>query len=227
MRTARLAGLLLTTILAISLVSAQAASAGSGNPLFVPAAGQAATAISGVTTLREITGQIIVCQKDSATGTVTSSLLLGKVFWHFLECTAKEKEGATTTCTIHSLGAPEEGLIITTELHGILGLILPSLQTGILFLPTNNSTWTELAESKNGATKCTSESKVTGTLAGLVTPVRVSQTTGLITFPKEPIKTIDLTHGIGSRKPELNIFTGQATLEQDEKITYGVATEVT
>ena len=217
----------MVAVVALSLVSVSAASAGSGNPLFSPVLQQSANGVSGVSTLKSNAGDIVVCLKDSASGTITSSLLVGKVFVHYLECTAKEKEGAATTCTIKSVGAPEEGLIITAELHGLLGLILPSLETGILFLPTSGSIFVELAESKNTTGKCTPETTVTGSVAGLVTPLNTLSSTGLIVFPKEAIKTIDLTHGIGSRKPELVAFTSTSTLEQDEQIAYGVATEVT
>src|ERR1700727_2056456 len=122
MKRIRLVGLSLVVVLAMGLLSAASASAAaSSNPLFLPVDGQSVTGVSGPSTLRTVFG-IITCQKDSATGTITSSLLIGKVFVHYLECTVIEKEGATTRCTIKSIGAGEEGLILTKELHGILGL---------------------------------------------------------------------------------------------------------
>jgi hypothetical protein len=225
MKIARLSGLLLVAILAMSLLSVATASAGSGNPLFNPAAGQSITGTSGVSTLSAVTGQVITCQKDNATGVVTSSLLAGNVFVHYLECTSK-LEASSVACTVKSIGATGKGLILTKELHGILGLLLPSLETGILFLPISGKIFVEI-EAGEGTTKCTPADKVTGSVAGLVTPVGKKQATGEIRFLNPPIKAIDLTHGLGLREPELVSFTSTAILEQTENVTFGVETEVT
>lgn len=231
MKIARLTGLTLMAILAMSLLVVSSASAGSGNPLFKPASGQAVNGTSGVSVLTVAsTGQSITCQKDVATGSVTSSLLVGKVFVHYLECTSKES-AVDPACTVKSKGASEKGLILTTELHGILGLLLPSLETGILFLPTGEpkGVFVELLAGE-GTGPCTPESKITGTVAGLVTPVGRSQVTGKILFPSAevgPYKHIDLTHGLGLRKVELVAFGETANLQQEENIEFGVETEVT
>jgi hypothetical protein len=230
MKLARLAGLLLVAVFAMSLLSVTVASAAeSSNPLFLPVNGQTISGVSGPSKLVSGTGQIIACQKDTATGKITSSLLAGAVFVHYLECTAKEKEGAATTCTIKSEGAPEEGLIITNELHGILGLILSPapLDTGILFLPVSGKIFVSLAESKNGSTVCTPATKITGTVAGLITPVGVDTTKGLLVFPKVSIKKIDLTHGLGFREPELVAFSVTSSLEQHDVLTFSEATGIT
>ena len=230
MRLVRLAGLMLVAVFAMGLLSVAAASAAeSSNPLFLPVVGQTLTGVSGPSTLKAVTGQEVTCQKDTATGAITSSLLAGKVFVHYLECTAIEKAGATTRCTIKSNGAPEEGLIITSELHGILGLILSPapLDTGILFLPASGKVFLTLAESTNGTTKCTPETKISGTVAGLITPVGVDTTKGLLVFPKETIKKIDLTHGLGQVEPELVAFSGSSVLFQHDVITFSEPTGIT
>jgi len=225
MKIARLAGLLVVACLALALLPVVSASA--AEPLFSPVSGQSITGTSGVSILTAVTGQSITCLKDTASGAVSSSLLAGKVFVHYLECTSKES--AEPACTVKSIGAPEEGLIITKELHGILGIILPSGATGILFLPTSGKIFVEL-EKANGGTgtqKCTPVTKVTGTVAGEVTPTAKKQLTGKIIFPLPVITKIDLTHGLGLREPELVAFTGAASLMQEESVTFGEPTEVT
>jgi len=231
MRLVRLAGLLLVAVLAVGLVAVASASAvESSNPLFLPVNGQSVTGVSGPSTLHSVTGQTITCQKDNALGFVTSSLLIGKLFVHYLECTVVEnEEPGKTRCTIKSVGAEGEGLILTKELHGILGLILnpKPLDTGILFLPVNGKVFVEFAEATNGTVKCAPEAKVTGTIAALITPIGVDTLKGLLVFPKESIKSIDLTHGLGYVEPALSFFGSLASLLQHDVITFGEATGIT
>lgn len=227
MRITRLAGLFVAAVVAISLLPVASASAEINNQLFVPANNQSITGKSGVSILRANAGEVVECQKDNATGTVTSSLLAGNVFVHYLECVAKEFATAKTTCTIKSVGAPAEGLILTNTLHGILGLILPSGETGILFLPGSGKIFLTLAESTNAGTRCTVETKVSGNVIGLVTPVGKKQLTGEIIFPSTAIKTIDLTHKLGFVESELASFSSASFLQQTENVEFSEATEVT
>jgi hypothetical protein len=212
----------------MSLLSVSAASAFSSNPLFKPASGQSANGTSGVSVLTAA-GNTITCETSSATGNITSSLLVGKVFVHYLGCSSKK--GSELPCTVKSKGSTVAGLLITKELHGILGLLLPSGQTGILFLPIVAPTFVEIEEGEKGTgtQKCSIATKVTGDVAGEVSPVGVSQQTGKITFPATALKTIDLTHGLGRRVVELEAFSETGTLNQVEAITYeaGTPTEVT
>jgi hypothetical protein len=225
---ARLAGLLLVAVVAMSFSSVSSSLAFSPNPLFRPASGQSANGTSGVSVFT-FAGNTITCEKSSATGAITSSLLVGKVFVHYLGCSSRK--GAELPCTVKSRGATEAGLILTKELHGILGLLLPSGQTGILFLPIVAPTFVELEEGEKGTgtQKCTFGSKVTGDVAGEISPVGVSQQTEKITFPAVALKSIDLTHGLGRRIVELEILSEAGALEQVEEVTYetGVPTEVT
>jgi hypothetical protein len=228
MRPVRLAGLLLAAVLAVGLLSAAGASAESSNPLFLAASGNpvAATVVglSGPSTVK-IVGLAITCQKDVASGTITSTLLLGKVFVHYLECTIDSLEGGSTRCTIKSVGAEGEGLILTKELHGILGLILSPLplDTGILFLPVVGKNWFTLHEATSGSVKCSPETIVTGSIAGLITPIGVHSFTGLLVFGNvldENIKKIDLTHGLGVVEPALTYFSDIATLLQHDSLEW-------
>jgi hypothetical protein len=176
MRPVRLAGLLSVVVLAVSLSSVVAASAAeSSDPLFLAASGNPVGAsvvgLSGPSTLTVAAGgRSITCQKDVATGTITSTVLLGKVIVHYLECTMAvqgpklgPQKLALRNVPIKSVGSEGEGLILTNELHGILGLILSPapLDTGILFLPTNGKIFASFAETTNGSVKCGPETRVT------------------------------------------------------------------
>jgi hypothetical protein len=236
MRLVRLAGCLLVAVLAVGLLSVAGASAAeNSNPLFLAASGSpvgaAVTALSGPSTLK-VLGIALTCQKDVASGTITSTLLLGKVFVHYLECTILSSEGGSTRCTIKSVGSEGEGLILTNELHGILGLILSPapLDTGILFLPTSGKILLAFAEASNGGVKCSPATKVTGSIAGLITPVGVHSFTGLLVFGNafdENIKKIDLTHGLGVVQPELAAFSATASLLQHDFLEWSAAIGVT
>jgi hypothetical protein len=227
MKIARLAGLVLFAVAAMSLAAVSSASA--KEPLFSPASGQLVIGISELSILFADNGvDIVHCEKDVFHGFVDSSLLIGEAFVHYLECESSGN-GGVTFCPVNSLGAAE-GLILTNELHGVLGLILPSRETGILFLPQQKGkSFVELA-----ANSCTPETAVSGNVAGLITPTGKLQTTGKVIFEKEPgpgfseeILDIDLTHGLGLVKPQLTAFTSNATLSQLENVTFAVATEVT
>jgi hypothetical protein len=221
MKIARLACLMSAAIMAMSLLAASAASA--TEPLFKPASGQSFTGVSG-TAIMSVSGNVFKCEKSSSTGAVTSSLLVGNIVVHFLGCVSSGNTKAN--CTVKSTNTTVEGLILTTTLHGILGLILPSGETGLLLLPISGKRFLTLAENA-----CTVESALTGSIAGLVEPVGKSQTTGTLKFALNAsgknIEKIDLTHGLGLRQPELNFFSGAATLVLTVANTYGVATEIT
>jgi hypothetical protein len=238
MRIVRLAGLVLVAVLAMGVLSAASASAAeSSNPLFLSGSGSpigaTVTGLSGPSTLRTNGGgQTVTCQKDVASGTITSTLLIGKVFVHYLECTILSSEGGSTRCTIKSVGSEAEGLVLTNELHGILGLILSPapLDTGILFLPASGKAFLTFAEATNGSVKCSVQTKVSGSIAGLITPVGVDSFTGLLVFGNafdENVKLIDLTHGLGRVEPELTAFSTTAFLLQHDFLEWSAAIGVT
>jgi hypothetical protein len=236
MKIVRLAGLVLVAVVAMSFAAVSSASA--VEPLFKPKGGAfpvGVTGTSGVSILTANNGvDIIKCEKDVFSGSVVSSLLIGKAVVHYLNCFSSAN-GGTTFCPINTPGAPA-GLILTNTLHGILGLILPSRETGILFLPVVGKTFVSLEEAESTTAKCTIEATISGNVAGLVTPTGKLQTTGEVIFTKEAgtgvgneaILDIDLTHGLGLVKPQLTAFLGTgATLEQTEAVTFAEAVEVT
>ncbi|MGD1056101.1 MAG: hypothetical protein ABR992_01670, partial [Solirubrobacteraceae bacterium] len=121
MKLARLTGLMLVAIFAMSLIAASAAMAGA--PEFKPT-GASITGTSGTAILSANSGaETVTCEKDSTTGTVSSATLAGNILVHFLGCTSTGTGGSN--CAVNSPGGGE-GLILTNTLHGILGLVLPS-----------------------------------------------------------------------------------------------------
>jgi hypothetical protein len=225
MKIARLAGLALVAVMAMSLALVSTAAA---EPLFVPAT---ATLLGdgGLATLVAANGADVVhCQESHSFGTISTSLLLGNVTIHFLECTSS---GASkSNCPVSSEGIEnEKGLILTATLHGILGLILPSKEVGLLFLPVKGATFVNL-----NANACTVETAVSGSVAGLVEPINTPTTKGWILFERESgsgntqaILDIDLTHGLGLVKPALTAYSTTATETLLELFTWSTATEVT
>jgi hypothetical protein len=174
MKIARLAGLVLAAVMALSLVAVSVASA--TEPLFNPTSGTL-TALTGEATLLAENGALTVtCQKSVSPGTIVSKDLALLVV-HFLEC--KGAEGAETPCSVHSEGAPAENLILTKTLHAILGLVLPHVPA-ILLLPTASKEFVTL-EAEKGKT-CISTIAVTGNVTGEVSPIGSKQITGKIVF---------------------------------------------
>jgi hypothetical protein len=224
MRLARLFGLAFAMMAAFGLTSAGAASA--VEPLFKPANGQLVTGTSGTSTW-QFGLMRVRCNKDTWRGAVSSSLLLGNVVIHYLECVYP----LSNNCPANSQGAPA-GLILTDTLHGILGLVLPAKTIGILLLPMNGRTIATLAEATNTAKEvCAEETLVTGSFAGEVESIGKSQTTNTITVALakgEPdITDIDLTHGLGLSRPSVTGFGVNGAFEQTEAVTFAEATEVT
>jgi hypothetical protein len=227
-RTVRLATATIITITAICLtVAATAAAAGGENPLFTPATGQAIVGTSG-TSILYFAGRLVVCGKDTYTGTVSSTLLLGNAKLHYLECVSLATPTSATHCPINSSGA-SAGLILWNTLHGVLGLILPNKHTGILFLPQDGATFTKLEKNE-----CTFETSMTGNIVGEYTPIGVSQKTSKITFTLTPgaanpasVKDFDLAHGRGLVKPELDLFSEAAGLSQTQELQTEANLEVT
>jgi len=225
MKIARLAGLMLVAVLAMSLVSVSAASA--AGPLFLGAKPNPFTTSSGVSKLTTPGASIeVVCQKDSSGGEITSTTLAGNILVHFLECQGKT---ATETCSVKSPGAPLENLIITKTLHGVLGLVLPKpasgSDVGLLVLPGTGTAFVTLSG------KCLPQGSTTveGSVAGLVEPVGGLVLAGTIKFlttnKKQAIKEIDLTNG-PLVEPELVAFSATSTEETNETVLFSKDVEV-
>jgi len=218
MKIARLAGLMLVAVLAMSLLAASVATAA---PEFKPT-GATISGTSGTAKLTASSGvDQIVCAKSTSTGTITSAFLAGGVVVHFLECKSSGNSGSTF-CTANSKGAAE-GLILTETLHGVLG---STAKTAVLdLLPVSGSKFVTLA-----GNSCTEETAVTGSVAGVIEPTGKSVKTGTLKFAltggKQSISNIELSSG-GTTKAKLTAFTTEATEEVAEAITYSSTTEVT
>ena len=228
MKIARLSGLMMIAILAVSLMAASAAFA---EPLFTPVSGQTLTATSGTVTFVANAGlNTVECAKSvTLGGKVDSPTLVGGIVVHFLECTAKESPNKE--CSAKSKGAPAGNLILWETLHGVLGLILPKLTghtgVGLLLLPASGKTFVTLS------TPCTSPatSAVSGNVVGEAEPVGHSQTTGKLRFGSgsngsASVKDFELSTG-GTLKPKLEAYTSEAGEVVESSVTFGTPTEVT
>jgi hypothetical protein len=170
MKITRLAGLLLGALLAMSLIAASTASA--ALPEFRPAAGKF-LALFLATTFNAGPGQVR-CKEGSSSGSISNAHLVGPFDITFTTC--ESSINSTTFCPVNSVGA-NAGEILTTTLHGVLGLALASQLVGLLILPTAGKTIARL--SQNG---CTPETEVLGSVAGLVSPVRTLTLFTSLTF---------------------------------------------
>jgi hypothetical protein len=228
MRIIRLVGLVFVAVVAMSVAVVSSASAFSSNPLFAPANKQSVTGEQTTKSTLEADGLAISCTSNHViSGVVSNALLIGGVVIHYLGCTwvKGEKESG---CQASSTGAPS-GLILTNTLHGILGLLLPQNDTGILFLPVSGSTFVTFAAAEIGGKSCGIQTAVQGSVAALITPVGTPSTTGTVTIVSaKEINEIDLTHGLGLVKAKLVAFGGEASkLTQTDAVTFGELTEVT
>ena len=221
MKIARLASLMLAAILAVSLAVSSVASAA---PLIGPV-GATLTGTSG-TGILTAANETVTCAKDTSTGTITSSTLIGGIRVHFLECTAKNAAGAT--CPVMSIGAPLSNLLLTNVLHGVLGLILPKpagsgSDIALVLLPVSGSSFLNILGT------CFTNISVSGQIAGLVEPVNISSTTGRLVFGVtggvQNITDVDLSTG-GLIKPKLSVGTELGTEETTEEITFSAPVEV-
>jgi hypothetical protein len=222
MKIARLVGLTLVAILAVSAVVASAASA---NAEFkVLPTSSAFTGTGGTGSL--IAGnEKVECTANTTAGTITSMDKVGKVTVDFTGCKLVNTKG---TCTIKSVGSSTEGLIITNALSGLLGTVASSeakSQVGLLLKP-ETSPFVKLAATP---APCSSpETSVLGSIAGEVETTSKSQTTGKLNFTvssgNQAIKTITTLEG--SKKPELEAFGVLATEATEDVIKFASNTEI-
>jgi hypothetical protein len=230
MRFIRLVGLVSVAVVAMSFAVVSSASAFSANPLFIPSNGQSVRSVGLGNAVLVAAGNTITCTAhQTVSGTVANSLLIGNVVIHYLGCSLTETlPGKEVGCSVKSVGAPAENLILTTTLHGILGLLLPSNKTGILFLPVADKVIFDMAKAEKGGKECIGESPVEGSIAALIAPIGVgAQTTGKLVTLAVAKPAIDLTHGLGTVTAKLTTFGETATQEQTDDVTFGEATEVT
>lgn len=224
MKIARLAALILVAALAMGLVVASVASA--AGPEFKFLSGTTTAKITGTsgTSILEATGEKVSCGKSEVEGATTSTTLF-HVTIHYLECEGTNGINGKK-CPVMSTGAPAENLILVL-LIGHLGTVLPGGAAGALLTPASGKTFVTLLPN---SVKCIPETKVTGSVAGLVEPTGKFATTGKIvlaaTGGKENIKDIDLSNG-SLVEPELVAFGSAATQTQTESLTFSPDIEVT
>jgi hypothetical protein len=227
MRIGRLVNLTVLSVVAVTLLAAASASAASRNPLFTPVSQQTVRGEGGASVL-EFSGLTVACESNHmSSGNVSSSLLIGGIVLHYLGCkyTKGEKESG---CPANSTNTSESGLILTNTLHAILGILLPSGETGVVFLPQGGSEFVTFAAAEKGGKSCGIKMPITGSVVGAVTPTGKSVTNGTVKITEKEIQEFDLTHGLGLVKAKLIAFGGEAAiLKQTDSIVFGVATEVT
>jgi hypothetical protein len=220
MKLARLAGAVLIAIFAMSLLAASAASA--ALPEFNPAKGTFKTLALGSSILAG-GGNTVTCAASTGTGEITGAMSVGKVVVKFTNCVAKNASNATCVARSSSGGTGE---IDTEQLNGLLGLILATTFTsdvGEDLFPASGSVFTNIQGS------CIVTTKVTGSVAGEVTPISTLTLIGKVNFAetggKQNITKIDLLGGV--MEPELEAFSSVATEATVNDITFNVKTEVT
>ena len=227
MKIARLAGLMLVAVMALGLVVTSVAAAA---PEFNPSSGVKILGTSGIGKLVANNGtETVTCEKDTSSGEVTSATLAGNILVHFLGCHAVSSTGE---CTVKSEGAPAENLIITTTLHGLLGLVLgggtsSASDVGLLLLPGSGKRFVTL----EGTCLATDPIQVTGLVAGLIEPVGKSAKTAKLVLAtssgKQAITDIDVSGG-SLVAPKLTAGTTAATEETTELLNFdGAELEVT
>jgi len=235
MKVARLFGLVFIAVLAISAVVASTASA---IPKFkLPITLRGFTALSLTSVLRALSptgvGNVVTCTHDTVTGTIINDdEVFAKV--HFLNCSVLVVEKGPVDkgpCTIKSVEAPAEGLILTGLLRGLLGLVVPGGGAGILFEPNTGRVFVNLAAT---AAPCeTPETAVEGRVAGLLSPTGKLQNTATISLSvtgtsgtgKQEISEIEVLGG--TTKASLKAFAvATATEESVDNATFEEPVEV-
>ncbi|HTC59349.1 MAG TPA: hypothetical protein VK691_04440 [Solirubrobacteraceae bacterium] len=109
-------------------------------------------------------------------------------------------------------------------MHDILGTVLPSGAAGLLILPTSGKALYTLE-----ANACTPESRVIGSVAGVIAPTGKAQNTSKLTLSgtngKETVGKIDVAGGMV--EPELVAFSETATESVEYALQFSQAIEVT
>jgi hypothetical protein len=220
MKIARLVGLTLVAVMALSLAVASAAFA---EPLFLPV-GATFTGTSGTATLESESLEKIKCTADTSSGEITTPHLVGGITVSFSGCKSISTAGAE--CTAKSVGAAA-GSIKTNLLHGVLGLILPKTGSGVglLLLPAEGKKFVTIESNK-----CTVETTASGNVVGEVTPIGVHTTKGELILKgagggHASIKDFDLSLG-GLVIPKLEAFGKEASEETTEELTWSTPVEV-
>jgi hypothetical protein len=224
----RIVCLSLLAVFAVSAVVASAAFADAGQEFTAVPAKAKFTSTSGKAILRA--GTITVtCQKDKDVGTVESKTTVGKVVVTFEECVA---EDPTVPCKATI------GTIVTESLTGDLGedtLVngVVSDSVGLLLTPEVVAKgFATIPESKEGTKKCNPLTKVTGNIAGEVSPVNTLTTAVTVTFAlntaksKNAVEQLESSNDAVKIKPGLKAFGATATEETADTNVFEEAVEI-
>ena len=227
-RIIRLAGVVCVAVAAMGFAVVSSAGAFSSNPLFSKeSVGATLTLGSGGPSTLSGAGLIVVCKENHGLGgTVSNELLVGGGVIHYLGCEYTKGE-AESGCPAKSTNTTGEGLIITTTLHAILGLLLPQNTTGVLILPIASKTFTTLATAEKNGKKCGPEAQVAGNVTAEIEPVGKPSVNGTIKVVSKEIQEIDLTHGLGLAKAKLTLFGEGVVLTTTGEGMSSKAVEVT
>jgi hypothetical protein len=217
-RIARLAG---RVVLATTAASLAVASPASAAPLFSPASGTFKGESSTTDVIKASVNEV-ACKKDTISGTIDSSMSVGEVVIHFLECTSSGE--SKSGCEVSGVGGVTgKGLLFTTTLKGNLGNVLPGTLPGLLLLPASGKTFLTLAKNE-----CTAETKLTGLVGALIAPITGGGTTGQLIFQSfnkgEFVKAIATLGGL--IEPLLGAFGAIATENMVDDLTYSQSMEV-
>jgi hypothetical protein len=221
MKIARLVGACLVAVLAIGAAVASAASAA---PEFKAAKFPVTfTGTSGLLVGNTWQGGTLHCASDHFTGVILGSHTFSGGRLVGLECVTilNSKE-----CPQKTVGASGAGEIVTSTLKGELGTVKTSEAAsgvGLILEPETTKKLYLLAENE-----CELETQVAGSIAGEVSPIGSSQTTGKLVFAvtgsKQDIREIGLLGTV--KKLGLNAFGFSLTQESTESLEYASAVEV-
>ena len=133
--------LALVAVFAMSAVAASTASAAA--PEFKPSTKQAFTGSTGTITFERSSYSPTVCTKGTSTGEITGASTVGAVVLTLTGCESKEGPG----CKFKSVGAKNNGEIVTSALVGELGEVKTTEATtgvGLLLKPASGTEWAKI-----------------------------------------------------------------------------------
>jgi hypothetical protein len=224
MRACRLAGVTLTTAIAICLIGASAAlAAAEFNPM--PESKGFETR-SGASVLAAYGGlEKVSCTASTSTGEITGTKTVGNVVVVFTGCTSSGFLGSG--CPVESEGATHAGEVRTSVLKGELGTVAsgeaPS-ERALVIRPTTGKQL--VAIERNG---CTEEAAVSGSVAGEVERVGIRGVKNGLIFKvvgnRQAIRKVKVASG--EVKPELTAFGTTATESSGHEWEFRESVEIT
>ncbi len=228
MKVARLVGVALIAVFALSAMIAATASA--TVPTFtLPITNRAFTAKSGTSVLRTPSEKdVVTCATSSAPGTIVND---NEVSTTITFSTCSLEEGANGPCTVKSVGASGSSIVTNT----LAGLLAESKNpagghAAILFVPTGSHVFTTFSPTSSPCK--TPTTAVEGSVAGLISPTGKKQTTGLISLAPVSAEggqgVTEVQTATKTVKSKLTSFgAAVSTQEQSATVTYAEAVEVT